>query len=517
MRHPMRKSLRNFLIIIIVCCLVLFSLEKSLNVSSYPITETLEADTEIVSYMRAESATQNELFATSVVEEKIDIKPNNVTEDKLYPLIQNTPTGNEYDEDTVNIVVFGDSFVWGPSCMNRNELFWRLVETELRKKGYNCRVFCVGFSAASAYDEFRWLTQTSLVNDLDPDLILFGYVYNDSDPSYSFDNSKYSLAHTDDKIPFSSFLRSVFPNLYIRLNNYVVAKTMYTDEQYEEYVYFLTEGSTMPIYITKGKLYEKYKNEFVIPLDNYAKQADFPIVYMTLPPSPSYTMLNALFKPVRELFSEYTNVAFYDCLNEPFFKFFSRKHAANYTLSSIDYHPGSATNRFYADYIVDFLEKDYPEVIGKSVGKDLNNYDILINDSLPGKIDLKQEAKTEKSVTYSLQYPSEISTHQWEEITIDPYLITYPLGKRYIKLSFAQPVDIKSVEITGDKVNNIELYYTKINENLNYDDHTIMPFGVLSSDGTVLNDSSKDKVTSLCVHADCIDNDGSEIRIVINK
>lgn len=416
-------------------------------------------------------------------------------------------------------MVIGDSFVWGSSCLNRNEFFWHLVETDLRKKGYDCRIFAVGIAGASAYDELDWLTKSSLVKDLDPDLVLFGYVYNDTDPDYNMKTSPVLSAGTDSRIPFSSFLQSVFPNLYVRLNNNIVAKTMYDDTLFDKEAYFLPSGSNLPIFITKGELFEKYKNEFVIPLDNYAKQADFPIVYMTLPPSPSHSLLKALFEPICQLYSQYTNVDFYDSLDEFCYGFASRKHAANYALNPADYHPGSATNRFYADYIVEFLERDYPDVIGESCGKDLNNYDILINDCMPGKIGLNEESRNGSSVTYSLEYPSEIRKYVLKDYdyTFSSYLLSYPLGEDYIKLSFAQPIDIESVQITGDKVQNIDLYYTKINEKLNYDDHSIIPFGTKSADGTTWNDTTDDKVTSLCIHADCINKDGSNLKLVINK
>ncbi|MBQ7654807.1 MAG: SGNH/GDSL hydrolase family protein [Clostridia bacterium] len=514
-RPRYRSSIINMLIVLVVFAIIIGSSEfflgyqsiSSLNNDIVPNSILFHFEkSSIDAIMSADSYKQ--LFT----EENNDLKPS----DNVYPLID-METENKYNKDTVNIVVIGDSFVWGHYCLNRNELFWRLLESDLRKKGYNCRVYGVGMVTANAYDEIRWLTKTSLVKDLDPDIVILGYVYNDPDPRNGIINYNYfPTGSYSAHFPFSNSLKKTVPNIYNAINNYIAAKKMYDDDFTDDY-FLLPGNENVPIFITKGKFYEQYKKDFVIPLDEYAAQADFPIAYMTLPFAPVYTLQNALFKPIHELYSKYTNVVLYDSLGKFCHGFAAKKHSSNYSVNEVDPHPGSATNRFYADYIIDFLEKDYKDIIGKSVGEDLNDYSIMINECLPEKLNLSERVKTENSASYSLEYPSEMRKYEWMGYQFDSYLLNYPLGDDYIKLSFAQPVDIKSVEITGDKVQNIDLYYTRLNEKLRYDDHSILPFGTKSADGKVWTDTSSDKVMSLCIHADCINNDGSKLQIKINK
>ena len=57
-----------------------------------------------------------------------------------YPYIDNLKTTADYNGDTVNILVLGDSFTWGEASLNRNELFWRQMERILRAPGSTVRV-----------------------------------------------------------------------------------------------------------------------------------------------------------------------------------------------------------------------------------------------------------------------------------------------------------------------------------------------------------------------------------------
>lgn len=54
-----------------------------------------------------------------------------------FPLIGDLRSSASFDENTVRIVVIGDSFTYGQASINRNGLFWRQAEQILRAKGYN--------------------------------------------------------------------------------------------------------------------------------------------------------------------------------------------------------------------------------------------------------------------------------------------------------------------------------------------------------------------------------------------
>lgn len=517
-------SIRNLIIVVVVTVFIIAATELYLGFKGR--FELSSETNQTVDFHRLwtmgfEKSSVEELFSTKYFYNTIsDFTTSNGIqiehEDNAYPLIKNLPTDNSYDENTVNIVVLGDSFVWGASCLNRNELFWRLVENDLRQQGYNCRVYGVGFAGGNAYDEFDWLTKTTLVDDLKPDIVIISYVFNDNVPADYNPMQNTKDLDSIKIIPFANYFKKIMPNIYNMLNNYVVSKTMYSDDRFVKRSYSSSDENES-IYITKGEVYEMFENDFVAPLDRFAQSVNFPIAYMTLPTSPIRTTYKALYKPLHNLFAKYKNVSFYDCLDDFCYNFAGSEHSDNYYVNPSDTHPGSSTNRFYADYIIDFLKNDYSDILSKNTGKDMNNYNIRINDIMPGDLSLEKMNETFDSVEYSLNYPSEVNKHKWYNYTFESYFLNYPLGDDYIKLSFAQPVDIKSVEITGDKVQNIDLYYTRLNEKLRYDDHSILPFGTKSADGKVWTDTSSDKVMSLCIHADCINNDGSKLQIKINK
>lgn len=516
-------SLRNLLIVLIVVgltvCSVEYILEKkddksALEKSNY--TTQQQVDLTAMGYQKS---TREELNSVYYLKDffssyGIDYTPSS----SYYPLINNVKSYNEYDENTKNIVVFGDSFVWGTSSLNRNELFWRLVETELRSKGYNCRIYSVGFAGANAYEELNWLTKTNLVNDLNPDLVIFGYVFNDLNTlTFAQELSNAEYLDPEGDIPFNSFFKNHLPYIHKSLCSYAISNMMYNDKSSAHITCSrILSNNGIPICVAKGEVYEEYKNKFVKPLDDYAKKADFPIAIMTLSTSMSYPIQKALFKPLNELYKN-SNVSFYDSLKAFHYGFSSKKHSDNYAVNPADNHPGSSLNRFYADYIIDFIRKDYPDVLGECQNKDLNNHDIHINEWMPGKLNLTEVVSEKDYATYSIDYPSYNKTYHWGTFEFNSYFLNYPLGKDYVKLSFSHPLDIQKIEITGDNVEKIDLYYTRINKNLNYDDHKILPFGEKSSDVEVWTDSTSDLVTSLCIHADCIKNDGSKLQIKISK
>ena len=472
------KSIRNFIIIIVVIAFLLFGFDRLIAYKSN-LGSNIKVNSLSFYYERSSVSDLSTTLLTRTMFKFSDEEDY----EKNYPLI-NLPTGNKYDEDTVNIVVIGDSLVWGYGTLNRNELFWPMLERNLRSKGYNCRIYPIGMMGATSFEELDWLTKTNLVEDLDPDIVMFGYVYNDWFSGERGFNP-YSFAKTS---PVLSVLYKIIPNI---VSAFYITPT--------------------PKSIKEGE------NNFVAPLNEYAKEVDFPIVCMTLPEDPSTPKY--FYKPLHKIFPNYSEIKFYDCYDEFVNDYASDKHADNYRVNPTDTHPGSATNKFFTDYIVNFLENDYGDIIGKSQNKDLNNREIQINEWLPRRINLNEKDRTADSATYTLDYPSEVKSYNYtiNESVIDfpKYLLNYPLGKDHIKLSFATPVDVKQIEIIDDSTENIELYYTKLNEELGYDDHSVIPFSASSDNGKIWIDNSNDLVTSILIHADCKNDDGSKLTVKV--
>ena len=217
-------SLRNLALFLIAVTAVLLIAEK--NAVSYqampsPLEEERAEDTSIRYMMLKKTPPENLsalTFSETLVNDYFGIpvpekKPGDAV---CYPLID-LKTTEKYNDETVNIVVIGDSFVWGDGCTNRNELFWRLLERDLRAEGYNCRVYGVGIGAANAYEELSWLTQSSLTHDLKPDIVIFGFVHNDPADGVKL---KYLLqnnnVHLSERYPFFGMIEAAFPSLFAR-------------------------------------------------------------------------------------------------------------------------------------------------------------------------------------------------------------------------------------------------------------------------------------------------------------
>ena len=411
-----------------------------------------------------------------------------------FPLLDHLTDETKLD-DALNIVVIGDSFVYGAYSLNRNETFWRVLENEMRADGIRVNVYGVGMTGANAYEELSWLTDSDLVSKLNPDLVIFGYVYNDPDDSAesSSEDSKWSK-----ELPVISKIGKHFPNLYTRLLTKISYKTMYSNKYSTEY--FVSSIGAPPI--LKGRFYEKYKKDFVEKLDNYAETADFPIAVMTLPVMQYSDVSEALFRPLEGLYKSCKNIRFYDCIKN-FNNFTSSEHKKNYSVNAADFHPGSATNKFYADYIKDFIYSDFSSLITESRKNYEANEKIIINDYLPRNISL-----VKSSDGYTLEYPAKNGDYNFYGKDYDEYFLVEPLGKPHIKLSFSQPVDIDSLKVNGD-FSDIEIYYTCINQKLGYDDHKIIKAD--ETDGT--HSVKNEKVTSVLICADFEKNQSRKLSI----
>ncbi len=504
-------SVRNIFISFLIIVAVLFSTECLLSSKNKKDEEFYfeSEENEKIMLLQFEHSTIDKFFtsATNVYNatqwySTLDFKPELIKH--TYPLIDmNT---NKNNDDAFNIVVIGDSFVWGAYSLNRNELFWRLLENDFRSEGKNINVYGIGTTGANAYEELSWLTDSSLIEDLDPDFVIFGYVYNDSDDSVIIYSNEVNWR---EELPLLSSIENFFPNIYSNLIERISAKTMYTNKySNSDYVDY---DCAPPV--LKGRFYEKYKEDFVKKLDDFATTVDFPIAVVTLPTIPNNMLLESLYEPLEELYFNCKNISYYNSV-ESFNKFSAFKHSKNYSVNIADFHPGSATNRFYADYIKDFLEKDFSHLIESIPDGFENSNNITINEYLPYRISLVKKSEDKNSTEYELLYPSKSEEYKVVGVEVKPYFLINPLGKEHIKLSFSEPVDISEIEISGE-YNSVELYNTCVNPRLNYDDHSIYEMKNLTNNTFALK-KSKD-VTSILISADFDENANRKISISFKK
>lgn len=504
-------SIRNLLITIAVIAVVLTACELFLANKNRKDEKYYEvaSENQNILLMQVERTPVEKLFmsATNVYNSRYMFENSSIVPElkEGYPLIDDMTKETEL-EDAFNIVVIGDSFVWGAYSLNRNELFWRVLENELRDEGIRANVYGVAATGANAYEELSWLTETALIQDLNPDLVIFGYVYNDSDDSVDISESSVNWS---EELPILSKAGKIFPNLYARLTEKISTETMYS-EKYSNSNYVNLDGAPP---VLKGRFYEKYKADFVEKLDSFAENVDFPIAVMTLPTLPENAMLSALYEPLEELYKPCENISFYDCLDE-FNRFASPEHSNNYSVNIADFHPGSATHKFYADYIKEFIKADFSHLIKESCCNYQKDGKVQINEYLPFDISLEKIGSDETGVHYSFEYPSETKAHSFYGIEIPDYYLTEPLGEPHVKLSFSDYIDISEVKIQG-QYDSLKLYYTCINESLGYDDHSIYEF--TSDAHGIYSGSQGKKITSVLVSARFNDSQERHLTVSFEK
>ena len=502
--------LRNLAIAILALALVLVCVETAFTINSRKSEQDISVanENQNIQLLQSErSLADGTLFMASINAHSVSQNYGNLEaipeSQNGYPFLD---INNRLDnDDAFNIVVIGDSFVWGASTLNRNELFWRLLENDFRKEGKNVNVFGVGMSAANAYEELSWLTDSSLVEDLEPDLVVFGYVYNDPDDSLVIPESKVDW---DKELHLLAPVKKLFPKSYNALVESIAAKSMYTDKYSD--VEYVNYGGAPPV--LKGRFYEKYKTDFVEKLDAYAATVDFPISVVTLPTLPNNSTLERLYEPLDELYAQCENVSFYNSI-KAYNRFASFRHNGNYQVNSADFHPGSATNRFYADYIKAFVEKEFGEDI-TDLPADYSFGTVEINDYLPYGVSPQKIYEDSETVKYEITYPSMSAPYDMFGIKIYDYYLLNPLGKPHIKLSFSDEVSLSQIRTEG-QYSNIELYYTCINDKLRYDDHSVFDF--VRSDSDVFAVDKDKKVTSVLIRADFLQDKDRTITLTLTK
>lgn len=510
MKNPESVSIRNLIItlITIICLLASVELVLSFKSKKNDLYDMFALENQNTLLLQLDHSPANKFFmsATNIYSAKTMFDFNFVPEEKNeYPSLDYLTKETSLD-DAFNIVIIGDSFVWGAYSQNRNELFWRLLENDFRKDGCRVNIFGVGTTGANAYEELSWLTDSSLVEDLEPDMVIFGYVYNDSDDSVKIEGNS---VNWNKELPIISTIGKILPNIYDGLIQRISAKTMYNDKYADsEYVNY---DSAPPI--LKGRFYEKYKTDFVQKLDTFASTVDFPVAVVTLPTLPNNMMLEALYEPLEGLYSDCKNISYYNSVEE-YNKFASHKHSKNYSVNPADFHPGSATNRFYADFIKAFIETDFSSHIESFKGKYAPSESLEINEFLPADISPVKTSENDNVVTYSIEYPGKETTKNSYGIEKHSNFLVAPLGKEHIRISFATPVSIDSMTVIG-AYKSAELYYTRLDPELNYDTHEIYKYK--QTEENTFSADKKEQITSILICADFEENSNRKINLTFRK
>ena len=403
------------------------------------------------------------------------------------------------------ILVLGDSFVWGYALTNINQIWWSIMSSELERRGYDCEVYAAAFLGASTSDEFRWLRDTALLKDLEPDLIIIGYVTNDHDTGmdmeYELINDPAMVEEIEafEAAPMTENSNyqpdSIFPNLLLRVTERISYKRT-------DYIHFFAP-------IESGQLmnYEQY----VLSLGEYMQQLRIPTIIIPTPEAPRKAFVD-FYQDVLPLF-EKAGLPVYNPLHE-FIKQYPNLNNKYFSANLIDRHPGPATSWFLGKYAADVVEQEYTSILGEKRTKE-KAYPIRVNDWLPLMLEPQAIQEGESVSQYTIEYPDQSSTPDFKNFAHGNFL-TLPLGEKYVKLNFKYPVRLSSVKIEGEDLLSAEVYTLAINEALGFDDQKPVSLGKRSGGGTLVwIDGSERDVTSLLISAKTVDGKQASLTVTV--
>ena len=431
-----------------------------------------------------------------------------------YPLLNYQKTSISNNEKK-KILIIGDSYIEGDGYTNINQTWWRVLQLKLYEKGYyDTEIYAVGKNGASTYDEMNWLTNTTMIDDINPDLIIIGYVFND--PEIDDENGinyvkDFETIEYFEKNNFTKLYNNAYANISYKIDNMLNEKYKAINNVEDRYNIIINDkykaiNNVEDRYdiIINDKWSKIYNEKAVIPLGEYLNSIDIPSFVVTTPNTTNdkakerYKILN--------LFED-ANINVYNMIDELKQKKESNvKYLENTKINLVNSHPGTFYTNFYANYVVNILEQDYIDIIGKKYEEKIK-YPIKINDYVPYSLSLELLKEKNKYVTYSIDYPSNNKSD----------MLYMPIKKEYVKLSFEFHVDISKIEISGNNLKNCKLYLNKIDNELNYDNQKM--YGLKRKNGNTVIWNTKDynNITSVNISAQTIDNNGDNLKIKFYK
>ena len=345
------------------------------------------------------------------------------------------------DHSRKRLIVVGDSFVWGSGNLNANDIWWRQLAKELQRRGYwSVDVMALGLSGASTQDQLQWLRDEGWLERTRPDLLIFGYVTND--PAIR-EGAGFAIPQVGaDILPpnwsgLDRTLGAIAPNATEQMKNLLTRKWgskvtgAYT---YEEWELKLLQEPNISRY---GKVLDD--------LGAFLRQRAVPHVFFTLPNSPTPDVFAPRYNGVRQYF-ESASIPFVDLLPSFIEKFGEDRPRLGWGVNPANGHPGPTTTGFYACRVADWLELNYPHLLGER-SEPPSNLEPRINDWMPPNAEVRQIAKK----SWALGIPNE-----------RVYAQRLPIGRPFTMLAFEHPVAIDTILIQGGDLDEVELFYTTV-------------------------------------------------------
>lgn len=433
--------------------------------------------------------------------EKYRYHVNNITNNEYgYPLwqIDDNPLDINALESKKKIVVIGDSFIWGDGCSNSNYLWWRQLQRKIYEDGYqDCTIIGVGKCGASTQMQLDYIKNTSIIEDLKPDMIIIGYVTNDAQYEDAEGNLvPKSIGLTD---YFSDrparWMKAVFPNITYLINQYL------NDRYYNTGLFDKDTGfpyEQWELEIIRGTYLKRYQKETVDPLGELTKKLNIPVILVATPSIPSVQYYNEKYGAVLPMFED-VGIRVYNPLKKYISEYEKDEHYAD-GINIVNSHPGTATNVFLAEYVKELLKNDYKEYLGGCTK--YNCISSSVNDWFPHAVMPQQKGSEIEFI-----YPASIEKNRF---------LYMPIKKAYIKLSFDVPININSIKIYGEMLasESGEIYATYENSQKGYDSQELEKLGNFK-EGSEKVAVELSNITSLCIHIDIKSQYDRPFRVVL--
>ncbi|MCC7527883.1 MAG: SGNH/GDSL hydrolase family protein, partial [Candidatus Melainabacteria bacterium] len=369
------------------------------------------------------------------------------------------------------ILVIGDSFVWGDGSNNVNTLWWRQLEIELKRRGYNqVEVIAAGLNGASTHDEAKWLS--TLLPKYKPDLVVFGYVTNDPEEKKANGHAYVSMLSKEirDDDPILSRVNSILPNLtgQLRQIRKLAKQSLLSDKT------GALEYADWELAILKGEGFQSYKNT-VNSLAVELKAANAPAFVITLPAgfqnktrentgagsdffervrkynAERYAAVKPVFKDAGLLFVDTSDAFAKTAAGDPLLR--ANNSALRLGINPGNGHPGPFSTHFYAVSCADVIESHFPEAAGeKAVARPPQA--VEINDCMPPYMN----ARAVSADTIAFTYPPDVTEHT----------LHMPLRRRHVQLSLKEPVSVTQIELSGPDLKSAQVYVSYLDEKLGY-------------------------------------------------
>lgn len=331
------------------------------------------------------------------------------------------------------ILVMGDSFVWGDGSSNMNDIWWRQLQGELHRRGYNdVEVIAAGLCGASTHVELDWAK--NLVAKYKPDMIVWGYVSND--PEEGSNNSGHGIVKQITLPPDSTFDKlwsssgRFFPNFTVQLSS-LRNRNLSAKLSGPKYGYDYIDWRNK---ILEEPNFAVYK-ETVANLAKFLHSLDIPCTFITLcMPSESAEH----FAPAEKLFKK-NGIEFHNLL-DPMISWNARlmergllKGVLALGVNPANGHPNVTATHFYAIQSANILEKSYKKVLGEKSNSN-GEKSILVNDFVPPTLGVSNP----KPNIFGMYYP-----------TKEADFLTMPVRRPFVQLNLSAPVALKEIHVVG--------------------------------------------------------------------